>query len=260
MIHFPASVRRRVNALVFPLIAILAVSALAQGTAKIEGSVLDVESKGIPGATVTVTQVATHAAQTVRSDASGLYAVDGLAAGTYTVTVSAPGFAEGTKSGVVLAEGQTARAPFTLSITTLVQQVEVNAGIDSIAAQTAPSGGFLEERPHSRSSPTPTSRTLPRRSRTMARSCRLFPARSQPAPMASVSGNPRPTSAVSPMATTTSISMAFPSTTPIRQPITPGPFSQASGLAVLTSTGAQARLLPSGLLLSAAASICFRSL
>jgi len=146
MIHFPASVRRRVNALVFPLIAILAVSVLAQGTAKIEGSVLDVESKGIPGATVTVTQVATRAAQTVRSDASGLYTVDGLAAGTYSVTVSAPGFAEGTKSGVVLAEGQTARAPFTLSITTLVQQVEVNAGIDSIAAQTAPSGGFLEER------------------------------------------------------------------------------------------------------------------
>lgn len=146
MTHVFTSGRLRVLAFALFLIALSLIPASAQNSAKIEGSVIDVESKGIPDATVTVTNSATHAVRTVRSDASGSYSVDGLSAGSYSVTALANGFAESTKSGVVLADAQAFRVQFTLAITTLVQQVEVNAGVDSIAAQRAPSGGFLEER------------------------------------------------------------------------------------------------------------------
>jgi iron complex outermembrane receptor protein len=112
------------------LIALFSTALCAQSTAKIEGSIVDVQSMGVHDATVTVTNASTGAVRTVRPDASGAFSLDGLSAGTYTVA----------------ADGQTQHVAITLAISTLVQQVEVNAGIDSIAAQTAPSGGFLEER------------------------------------------------------------------------------------------------------------------
>jgi iron complex outermembrane receptor protein len=128
------------------LIALFSTALAAQSTAKIEGTVIDVDAKGIPDAAVTVTNTGSGAVRTTRTDNSGAYTVDGLTAGTYTVSVTATGFATASKSGIALADGQTQTVPLAPSISTLVQQVEVNAGIDSIAAQTAPSGGFLEER------------------------------------------------------------------------------------------------------------------
>jgi iron complex outermembrane receptor protein len=46
----------------------------------------------------------------------------------------------------MLNAGQTAHEDFTLNVGVVVEQITVNAGVDSIAAQSAPSGGFLEER------------------------------------------------------------------------------------------------------------------
>jgi iron complex outermembrane receptor protein len=128
------------------LIALFSTMLAAQSTAKIEGTVVDAQSMGVQNATVTVTNTATGAVKTVRPDPSGAFSADGLPAGTYTLTASANGFATNSKSGIVLSDGQTQHVAIALTINALVQQVEVNAGIDSIAAQTAPSGGFIEER------------------------------------------------------------------------------------------------------------------
>jgi iron complex outermembrane receptor protein len=136
----------RLSAFALCLIALFSTVLAAQSTAKIEGSVIDVQNLGVHDATVTVTNAATGAVSTAHPDASGAFSVDGLAAGTYTVTASASGFATNAKPGIVVANGQTQHIAITLTISALVQQVEVNAGVDSIAAQTAPSGGFLEER------------------------------------------------------------------------------------------------------------------
>jgi len=136
----------RLSAFAISLIALFSTVLTAQNAAKIGGTVVDVQSVGVLDATVTITNTATGVARTTRADASGAFSVDGLSAGTYTVTATGNGFAPYSKSGIVLGDGQTQRLAITLAISALVQQVEVNAGIDSIAAQTAPSGGFLEER------------------------------------------------------------------------------------------------------------------
>ena len=133
--------------LALPIFLLLASGILgAQATGRIEGSILDIQNKGILNATITATNTSTGATRTAHTDANGAYSIEGLPTGTYTVSVVADGFAAGAKSGVLLSDGQTQHVALTLAISTLVQQVEVNAGIDSIAAQTAPSGGFLEER------------------------------------------------------------------------------------------------------------------
>jgi iron complex outermembrane recepter protein len=137
--------RMRLSSFVLSLIALFSTVLTAQ-TAKIEGSVVDVQSMGVLDATVTVRNTATGSVRNARADASGSFSADALSAGTYTVTATANGFAPYSKSGIVLADGQTQHVAITLAISALVQQVEVNAGIESIAAQTAPSGGFLEER------------------------------------------------------------------------------------------------------------------
>ena len=138
--------RMLLSAFAISLIALFSTVLTAQNAAKIGGTVVDVQSVGVLDATVTITNTVTGVVRTTRADASGAFSVDGLSAGTYTVTATGNGFAPYSKSGIVLGDGQTQRLAITLAISALVQQVEVNAGIDSIAAQTAPSGGFLEER------------------------------------------------------------------------------------------------------------------
>ena len=147
MKHSIASAGKRLFALALSILVLFAAAALhAQATGSVDGTILDVQGKGVVNAAVTVKNSTTGAAKTVKTDSSGHYSADGLPAGTYTVDVVASGFALGSKAGVVLAEGQTQQVGFTLNISSAAEQITVNAGIDSIAAQTVPSGGFIEER------------------------------------------------------------------------------------------------------------------
>ena len=107
---------------------------------------MDARNNAITGAVVTITNPATGATRNAHPDTAGHFSIEGLPDGTYTVTATASGFADGTKTGVVLASGQTQPVAFSMSISEVTQEVTVNAGIDSIAAQSAPSGGFIEER------------------------------------------------------------------------------------------------------------------
>ena len=147
MTHSIASAWKRLFALALSIFVLFAGTALhAQATGSIDGTILDVQGKGVFNAAVTVKNGAAGIAKTVKTDANGHYAVDGLPAGTYTVEATASGFATASKTAVVLAPGATQQVGFTLSISSVAEQITVNAGIDSIAAQTAPSGGFIEER------------------------------------------------------------------------------------------------------------------
>jgi len=138
----------------FPAILFLSLLALlvsaeltAQQTqSKIEGNIADVQGKAVARALVTVKNEATGALKTTSSDGNGAYAISGLTAGTYTVEASANGFALLTRNGVALTAGQALELPLSLNVSSVAEQVTVNAGIDSIAAESAPSGGFIEER------------------------------------------------------------------------------------------------------------------
>lgn len=147
MTHSLPSARKYLCILAFflYLVAPLALHPQATG-AKLEGTIVDSQGMGVNDATVTVANATTHATQNTHTDSSGNYAIEGLPAGTYTVDATGSGFGKVSKSGITLVAGQTQRVGFNLSISALVEQVTVNAGVDSVAAETAPSGGFIEER------------------------------------------------------------------------------------------------------------------
>ncbi len=143
-----ASSRKRLTIFALSLF-LLFVSALlpAQQTgSKLEGAVVDVQGKAVAKALVSAKNEATAALRTTYSDAAGSYAIDGLSAGNYTVEANAAGFATFTQKSVALTAGQTLQVLVKLTVSSVAEMVTVNAGIDSIAAESAPSGGFIEER------------------------------------------------------------------------------------------------------------------
>ena len=77
--------------------------------ARIVGTIFDPQHAGIPGATVTVTNIATNVARTVATDREGNYVVTPLDPGTYKVTAAISGFQTTVREGVELTVGQAAR-------------------------------------------------------------------------------------------------------------------------------------------------------
>ena len=91
------------NLLLFFVFTLLIVpTALAQGG--IKGKVRNNKGSGIAGATVTA-RLNGEDVKTVRSDAKGMFLMEGLRAGTYNVVVEADGYASGVKSGVQISNG-----------------------------------------------------------------------------------------------------------------------------------------------------------
>jgi hypothetical protein len=93
----------------------------------IHGTVADPSGAVIPGATVVVRSTTGAMAGKATSDSGGGYAVHGLAAGTYSVTVTAPGFAAYSVPGVAVAAGQMKNLNPALQIEVEQQKVEVQA-------------------------------------------------------------------------------------------------------------------------------------
>ena len=74
-----------------------------ESRATITGTVFDQQGGAIPGATVTVKQLATNLERTTTTNDSGLYVLPFLNSGTYSLTVTAAGFkaAVGDRKSVV---------------------------------------------------------------------------------------------------------------------------------------------------------------
>ncbi|MGO9637725.1 MAG: carboxypeptidase regulatory-like domain-containing protein, partial [Terracidiphilus sp.] len=148
MTHSIPGTHKRLIALSLSVLVLFFTTSLHAQTnsSKLEGTVTDAQGKALVNATITVKNNATGAVKTTQSDDNGNYSIDGLPAGTYTVEAAYTGFANLTKSNIMLVSGQTLSVALPLNISTVLEEVNVNAGVDSIAAQTAPSGGFIEER------------------------------------------------------------------------------------------------------------------
>src|SRR5712691_4053898 len=69
------------------------------------GAVTDPSDAVVPGADVTVTNIATGLTYTVKTDSNGLYRVSELPPGTYKIEVTAGGFKTLTKTGLTLNAG-----------------------------------------------------------------------------------------------------------------------------------------------------------
>jgi hypothetical protein len=98
-----------------------------QSGSSLTGTVTDMTGAVIPGASVAVTDTATHTARKVRTDSTGRYLIDGLAPGTYRVEAQARGFEKQELAAVDVAAGRPAVANLSLNIGAATQSVTVEA-------------------------------------------------------------------------------------------------------------------------------------
>ena len=96
-------------------------------TGRILGTIVDEQHAGVPGAPVTVTNLATNISRTVTSDGEGNYVVTPLEPGLYRISASLPGFQTTVRDRVELTVGQSARVELVLSLGALTTELVVTA-------------------------------------------------------------------------------------------------------------------------------------
>src|SRR6266853_5587093 len=94
---------------------------------RIEGSVTNPKGAVVVGAIVTVAGPAGDQTVTVVTDGDGLYKIEGLKAGTYTVTISARGFGNARREDVKVEDGAVATFDARLEIAPIESSVNVPA-------------------------------------------------------------------------------------------------------------------------------------
>jgi Carboxypeptidase regulatory-like domain len=104
---------------------------------RILGTIFDPQKAGIPGATVTVTNLATNIARTAVTDTEGNYVITPLDPGTYSVAAEVPGFQKAVREGLVLTVGQSARVELSLNLGSLSTEVQVVAEVPLLNTESA---------------------------------------------------------------------------------------------------------------------------
>ena len=107
------------------------VSSAADKTASIRGHLADQTGALIPGTKVTLTNALGITIASTSSDAQGVYAFTGLAAGTYIVQTSVEGFAPFTSPTLHLAAGQFKRVDVSMAVLAEQQNVVVTDDADN---------------------------------------------------------------------------------------------------------------------------------
>src|SRR3954465_5063061 len=125
-------------ALTFVLLYAPLASAQDSSTAAIRGTVADATGARIPGASVTAQRAATGFTRSVKADSAGVFAVDFLPPGEYSVRVEAAQMAPEVRSGVHAEVGATVDLHFALRVGGASETVNVSGETDAI--ETQPSG------------------------------------------------------------------------------------------------------------------------
>jgi outer membrane receptor protein involved in Fe transport len=110
----------------------------------VTGLVRDQDGRAVPGATITVTNVATNRQRVVTTTREGVYAAAGLAPGDYRIGVELSGFTPVRRDGLHLSTGETARLDFALSVGALREEVTVVGDAPIARAETASLGTVVE--------------------------------------------------------------------------------------------------------------------
>jgi hypothetical protein len=130
---------------IYARVAVLALLCVLAGTAafaqlqsgRILGTVFDPQGAGIPGATVTVTNLATNVARTTQTDSEGNYVITPIDPGNYRVSAEISGFQTAVREGLTLTVGQAARVELTLNLGGLSTEVQVVAETPTLNTESA---------------------------------------------------------------------------------------------------------------------------
>jgi iron complex outermembrane receptor protein len=116
-----------------------------ESTATIQGSITDSRGQAVVGASVAVTSVSQGVSRSASTDNDGKFKLSGLRAGTYTIQVTASGFASVSDRSVTLSPGSAESVSFALNVASVAEEVMVEAEIeDSVAAQLSPVKAMLD--------------------------------------------------------------------------------------------------------------------
>ena len=96
--------------------------------ATIAGTIHDATGATVNGATVTVRQTETGATRILVTGADGRYAAPSVPVGNYSVSVAHDGFQPQQQKGINLAVGQSVQVNFTLNVSSVHEEVVVDAG------------------------------------------------------------------------------------------------------------------------------------
>jgi hypothetical protein len=130
--------RSRVSSLVLiGMVVLFAVSAFAQYSASIQGTVTEATGAVVQGATVVVTNQATNVPISVTTGDSGLYRVAQLPPGKYTVTVTAPSFKKSESKDIVVSAESPRGFNVKLELGPATEAVTVSAQGQQLETETA---------------------------------------------------------------------------------------------------------------------------
>ncbi len=128
--------------LIASIVSVFLLSAVMFGQStrgNIEGTIKDSKGAVVPGASITITGTSTGFHQTVTSDSDGVYRINAVPIGNYTVTVAAiNGFSETVVNATVVLE-KTTTSDVTLGISTSVNVVEVGSDPLGVVVDTSDS-------------------------------------------------------------------------------------------------------------------------
>jgi hypothetical protein len=122
---------------------LLVANAFAQ-TARVGGKVTDQQGGVLPGATITITNVATGLSSEVVSNAAGSYLFPSLDPGTYRLSVAMPGFAGWVREGIILVTGQGITMDAQLEVEGVTETVTVTGESPMISTRESKVGGVVD--------------------------------------------------------------------------------------------------------------------
>jgi hypothetical protein len=112
----------------------------------IVGLVTDPAGARVPGAQVTVTNLAANQSISVTTDEQGQYAADLLRIGTYSITVEKPGFQKAVLPNVDVGVNQTARVDIALLVGSIMESVQVTTTPPLLQTEASSLGTIETER------------------------------------------------------------------------------------------------------------------
>src|SRR5579864_3109334 len=121
------------------------VTAMAQSTATLQGTITDSQNAVMPGVTVTIRNTATTLERTTVSDGAGQYVAASLEPGHYAITAHLEGFTDA-KSELDLGPAQTVGLNLKLNVGTLTENVTVSGASPIIDTATVSVGEVMAER------------------------------------------------------------------------------------------------------------------
>ena len=104
------------------------------GTGNIQGTISDPTGAVVPHASVILTNTSTLVALKTTTDNAGVYVFPGIPVGTYTLAITAPGFREYERTGIVLEVGSSIGINTSLDVGSAQTKIEVQA--EGLALQT----------------------------------------------------------------------------------------------------------------------------